>query len=126
MSEVKKEATEAKVEKTATTTVADNKTARPTTPAATGAPAHRRPAGEGRPFQQRRFRKMPRRKVCVFCVDKVDNIDYKDVNKIKKFITEKGKILPRRQTGNCATHQRKISTAVKRARYMALIPYVGE
>lgn len=78
-----------------------------------------------KPFQ-RRYRKFPRKKVCVFCVDKMKEIDYKDVNKLKKFITEKGKILPRRQTGNCAVHQRKLSVAVKRARYMALIPYVGD
>lgn len=78
-----------------------------------------------RPFQ-RRYKKFPRKKVCVFCVDKLQEIDYKDTNRLKKFITEKGKILPRRQTGNCATHQRKLSVAVKRARYMALIPYVGD
>lgn len=78
-----------------------------------------------RPFQ-RRYRRFSRRKICVFCADKLTEIDYKDINRLKKFITEKGKILPRRQTGNCATHQRKLSVAVKRARYMALVPYVGD
>ena len=67
-----------------------------------------------------------RRKVCQFCVDKTKEIDYKDVNKLRKFITEKGKILPRRMSGVCAKHQRELATAVKRARQMALLPYVGD
>jgi small subunit ribosomal protein S18 len=73
----------------------------------------------------RKFRRVPRRKVCVFCTEKTP-IDYKDVAKIKRFITEKGKILPRRQTGTCAKHQRELAIAIKRARYMALIPYTGD
>lgn len=72
---------------------------------------------------KRPVKKMPRKKVCVFCVEKVDELDYKDVAKLKKFITEKGKILPRRMSGVCAKHQRMVATAVKRARVMALIPY---
>jgi len=67
-----------------------------------------------------------RKKVCKFCLDKVDKLDYKDVNKLRRFITEKGKILPNRVTGNCASHQRTVAAAVKRARYVALLPYVGE
>ncbi len=67
-----------------------------------------------------------KRKVCSFCVDKVEFIDYKDVNKLKKYITEKGKILPRRQTGTCARHQRELTIAIKRARTMALLPVKGE
>ena len=74
----------------------------------------------------KKFRRGGKRKVCAFCADHVSSIDYKDVNKLKKFITEKGKILPRRQTGTCAEHQREITIAFKRARFMALIPYVGE
>ena len=74
----------------------------------------------------KKFKKTSRKKVCSFCVDKVETIDYKDVAKLKKYITEKGKILPRRQTGTCAKHQRELATAIKRARFMALIPYVGE
>lgn len=74
----------------------------------------------------RRYNKRPRRKVCTFCIDKAAEIDYKDVAKLKKYITEKGKIVPRRQTGTCARHQRMVTNAIKRARYMALIPYVGE
>ena len=74
----------------------------------------------------KRFKKTSRRKVCNFCVDKCTCIDYKDVNKLKRYITEKGKILPRRQTGTCAAHQRELTVAIKRARFMALIPYVGD
>ena len=67
-----------------------------------------------------------RKKSCRFCLDKTEVIDYKDVMRMKRFITEKGKIMPNRLTGNCAKHQRKIATAVKRARYMAILPYVGD
>jgi len=67
-----------------------------------------------------------RRKVCQFCVDKAKEIDYKDTGKLKKYITEKGKILPRRMSGVCAKHQRELATAVKRARQMALLPFVGD
>ena len=72
------------------------------------------------------LRKTTRRKVCSFCTDKVDHIDYKDGAKLRRYITEKGKILPRRQTGTCAKHQRALTTAIKRARFMALLPYVGD
>ena len=65
----------------------------------------------------------PRRKVCSFCVDKVEEIDYKDVAKLRRYITERGKILPRRISGNCAKHQRQMTTAIKRARFLALLPY---
>ncbi len=64
-----------------------------------------------------------RRKVCSFCVDKIDRIDYKEVGRLRRYITERGKILPRRITGNCARHQRQLTTAIKRARFMALMPY---
>ena len=74
----------------------------------------------------KKFRKPSKKKVCAFCVEKKKNIDYKDVAKIKKYITEKGKILPRRQTGVCAHHQRELCNAIKRARNMALLPYVGD
>ena len=75
---------------------------------------------------KRPVRKPSRRKVCAFCQEKAEAIDYKDVAKLKKFITEKGKILPRRMTGTCAKHQRMIATAIKRARNAALLPYQGE
>lgn len=71
-------------------------------------------------------KRTPRRKVCQFCVDKIDEIDYKDLAKLRKFITEKGKILPRRMSGVCAKHQRILATAIKRARIMALLPFKGE
>lgn len=65
-----------------------------------------------------------RKKVCVFCADKTNaGIDYKDVNKLKRYVSERGKILPRRITGNCAKHQRALTVAVKRARHIALMPY---
>ena len=67
-----------------------------------------------------------KRKVCAFCVDKAESIDYKDINKLRKFVTERGKILPRRITGNCAKHQRALTIAIKRARHIALMPYVQD
>ena len=67
-----------------------------------------------------------RRKVCQFCVDKVDHIDYKDAAKLRKFITERGKIMPRRMSGVCAEHQRSLATAIKSARQVALLPYVTD
>lgn len=74
----------------------------------------------------KKYKKVARKKVCQFCVDHAEEIDYKDVAKLKRYITEKGKILPRRQTGTCAAHQRALTVAIKRAREMALLPYVGE
>ena len=74
------------------------------------------------PMKRRVVRR--RKKVCVFCADKTNaGIDYKDVNKLKRYVSERGKILPRRITGNCAKHQRALSVAVKRARHVALMPY---
>ena len=68
----------------------------------------------------------PRRKVCQFCVEKVQNIDYKDVTRLRRFTSERGKILPRRMTGTCAKHQRQLATAIKRARAIALLPFAQE
>ena len=67
-----------------------------------------------------------RRKVCQFCVDKCQSIDYKDVSKLRRYISERSKILPRRTTGVCALHQRHLMTAIKRARQIALLPYVTD
>lgn len=67
-----------------------------------------------------------RRKVCIFCADKIDFIDYKDSAKLRKFISERGKILPRRISGACAVHQRELNTAIKRARQVALLPYITD
>ena len=64
-----------------------------------------------------------RRKVCAFCVDKVEEIDYKDTARLRKFTSDRGKILPRRVTGTCACHQRELTSAIKRARHVALLPY---
>jgi len=69
-----------------------------------------------------RIRK-PKRKVCYFCVQRVDAIDYKDFNLLRKYTSERGKILPRRISGNCAKHQRHLTVAVKRSRAIALLPY---
>ena len=74
----------------------------------------------------RRPNKKGRRKVCAFCVDKVECIDYKDVNKLNKVTSDRAKILPRRVTGTCAKHQRELTTAIKRARQIALIPYTSD
>jgi small subunit ribosomal protein S18 len=71
-------------------------------------------------LQQRRFQ---RKKFCRFCADKVDYIDYKDIRILKNYITERGKILPRRMTGNCARHQRELTEAIKQARSIALLAY---
>ena len=67
-----------------------------------------------------------RRKVCQFCVDKCQFIDYKDTVKLRRYLSERGKILPRRTTGTCAAHQRDLTTAIKRARQIALLPYVAD
>ncbi len=93
-------------------------TARPSTPYE--GQQTRRPSGGG---GGRRF---SRRKVCQFCADKVDYIDYKDTKRIRKFMTDRGKILPRRITGNCAAHQRMLTNAIKRARVVALVPFKSE
>ncbi len=77
---------------------------------------------EERKQRPRGFRR--RRKVCQFCVDKTEYIDYKDVSRLRKCITERGKIMPRRMSGVCAKHQRELAIAIKRARVVALLPYV--
>jgi small subunit ribosomal protein S18 len=69
------------------------------------------------------YSRKPKRRYCAFCKDKVEYVDYKDVNNLRKYMTDRGKIKPRRVTGNCAQHQHQLSIAVKRAREMALVPY---
>ena len=73
----------------------------------------------------RRNRKS-RKIVCAFCMDKIENIDYKDVPRLKRYLSDRAKIIPRRVTGTCARHQRQLTVAVKRARHLAFLPYVGE
>ena len=75
---------------------------------------------------ERPMHRKPRKKVCFFCVDRAEFIDYKDVAKLRKYVSERAKILPRRVTGTCAAHQRELTTAIKRARYVALLPYVAD
>ncbi|MBQ1263888.1 MAG: 30S ribosomal protein S18 [Oscillospiraceae bacterium] len=73
-----------------------------------------------------RARPRRRKKVCNFCVDKAEHIDFKDTAKLRRYLSERGKILPRRTTGTCAAHQRQLTIAIKRARHIALLPYVAE
>ena len=85
--------------------------------------------GDKKPGDKEKGQRRPmfrRRKVCKFCADKIDDINYKDAKLLGPFVPERGKILPRRISGTCATHQRKLQTAIKRARQLALIPYVTE
>ncbi len=99
---------------------------------AAGAPAGERVAGE-RPQGERPARSFggrgrdfrSRRKVCAFCVDHIKEIDYKDVGRLRRYLSDRGKIEPRRKTGTCAKHQRRLSVALKNARFMALLPYTA-
>ncbi len=99
---------------------------------ATVAPAEHNEVRETREPREQRdgarapFRNKRRKKVCAFCADKVDYIDYKDTVRIRKNLSERAKILPRRVTGTCARHQRQLTIAVKRARHLALIPYITD
>ena len=79
-----------------------------------------------RPERPARGGRKGRRKVCSFCVDKIDTIDYKEVARLRRFVSERAKILPRRVTGTCARHQRELTVAIKRARQIALMPFVSE
>ena len=76
--------------------------------------------------RDRRRGRRGRRRVCSFCVDKVDYVDYKEVGRLRRYLSERGKILPRRINGNCARHQRQLTVAIKRARQVALLPYTAE
>jgi len=75
---------------------------------------------------QKPYKMKKRKKVCAFCVDKIDHIDYKDAPRLRKFVSERSKILPRRITGTCAKHQRQLTTAIKRARHIAILPYISD
>lgn len=77
-------------------------------------------------FRSNQRRYYRRAKVCQFCVDKIEQLDYKQSDLLRRYVTERGKIRPRRQTGTCARHQRMVSSAIKRARHMALLSFVGE
>ncbi|NCB04416.1 MAG: 30S ribosomal protein S18 [Clostridia bacterium] len=81
---------------------------------------------DNRERPERSPRDRRRRKVCQFCVDKVQEIDYKDTARLRKYISDRAKILPRRMTGTCAAHQRQLTEAIKRARHIALLPYTAE
>ena len=75
---------------------------------------------------QKSFKPRKKKKVCAFCADKIEHIDYKDVPRLKKFVSERSKILPRRITGTCAKHQRQLTVAIKRARHIAILPYISD
>ena len=81
-----------------------------------------RPDRDQRPRGGRKGRK----KVCAFCVDRIYNIDYKDIPRLRRYISERAKIIPRRVTGTCAHHQRQLTVAIKRARHIALLPFVSD
>jgi small subunit ribosomal protein S18 len=85
-------------------------------------------SGDRRPQRGGRFGggRGGRRKVCAFCVDKIDVVDYKDPAKLRRYVTDRGKIEARRKTGTCARHQRRLTVAIKRARHLALLPYTGD
>lgn len=87
-----------------------------------GGPRGERPRGRGGPGG----RGGPRRKVCIFCADHIAHIDYKEVGRLRRYISERGKIEPRRKSGTCARHQRRLTVALKRARHLALLPYTLE
>src|SRR5947209_1018524 len=91
-----------------------------------GGPRSGGPGGPGGPRQRRDYRNFNRRKVCAFCVDHVTEIDYKDLGRLRRYISERGKIEPRRKTGTCAKHQRRLTIALKRARVLALLPYTPD
>ena len=76
--------------------------------------------------QDKPYRRKTKKKVCAFCADKVEYIDYKDVARLRRYVSERAKILPRRITGTCAKHQRQLTTAIKRARIVALLPFSSE
>ena len=85
-----------------------------------------RPERSERMDRAPRGNKRSRKKVCAFCVDKVEEINYKDVAKLRRYMSERAKIVPRRVTGTCAHHQRQLTVAIKRARHLALLPYVAD
>ncbi len=81
---------------------------------------------QGNNTQQRRFYFSRRKKVCKFCEEKIDEIDYKDVKLLKQFVRDRGRIMPRRLSGTCTVHQKKLKRAIKRARMLALLPFVSD
>ncbi|MBR3994637.1 MAG: 30S ribosomal protein S18 [Clostridia bacterium] len=76
--------------------------------------------------KQNQFKTRKKKKVCQFCADKIEHIDYKDVTRLRKCVSERAKILPRRITGTCAKHQRQLTVAIKRARHIAIMPYISD
>lgn len=108
----------------ASSSTGSGSSARPRFSGGRGGPS-RGPAGRGGPGGRSRRPFVPRRKVCRFCADKIDSVDFKQVQILRSFTTERGKILSSRITGNCAGHQRQLTRAIKRCRYLALLPFTG-
>ncbi len=88
--------------------------------------AENRAPKAGREFSGNMRQRRSRRKSCTFCAEKVEVIDFMDATRLRKYISERGKILPKRMTGTCAKHQRELTTAIKRARQIALLPYIAD
>lgn len=88
--------------------------------------AENRAPKTSREFNNNSRQRRPRRKACQFCADKIEVIDFMDVARLKKCTSERGKILPKRMTGTCAKHQRELTTAIKRARHIALLPFIAD
>ena len=103
--------------------MADEKDRRPSGPRERGPGTDKGPGGPGGPGKKQYFR---RKKVCRFCVEKIDDINYKDVRVIDKFVGDRGRIIPRRISGVCSPHQRQLSDAIKKARNIALLPFAAE
>ena len=103
-----------------------NEAAAPAAAESVSAPAAPAARNENTEGQQQKAFPHRKKKICVFCAEKIEHIDYKDVPRIRKNLSERSKILPRRVTGTCAKHQRQLTEAVKRARTIALIPYVSD
>jgi small subunit ribosomal protein S18 len=98
----------------------------PQQPQAQGEGQAPRPQRDERPRRRGGGGRFGRRRVCAFCVDKVEYIDYKDPARLRRYVSDRGKIEPRRKTGTCAGHQRMLTTALKRARHLALLPFTAE
>jgi len=86
----------------------------------------RRMVSGKRRYSKKRFFQPPRRKYCIFCAEKIAEIDYKKVDMLRRYVDDRGKIIPRRKLGTCAKHQRRLALAIKRARFLALLPYTAD
>jgi small subunit ribosomal protein S18 len=114
------------VNQTEDETLEEAEESEPEQPETTGEAIPERPEAVAPRTERRRTRYTSRRKVCFFCVEKVTTINYKDVDGLRRYLSDRGKIEPRRKTGTCAKHQRRLTVALKRARHLALLPYTAD